>query len=65
MPIKLVTGREPILAEALAWLERKGIPARMIKSISVDGAVGTPLLITATFIVDDPAEVTEAVPRAE
>jgi hypothetical protein len=57
MPKRLITGREPILAEALAWLERKGIPPTHIQSVSINGTVGDVLRITATFIVDDPREV--------
>lgn len=58
MPIKLVTGSEPTIAEALAWLGRRGLQPREIRGIAIDAQVGQPLMITATFIVSDPSEVT-------
>jgi hypothetical protein len=58
MAIKLVTGREPVLAEALSWLESRGLKPTEIRAVSIDAKVGAPLIITVSLIVQDPAEVT-------
>jgi hypothetical protein len=58
MAVQLVTGREPVLAEALAWLESRGIEPKEIRAISIDAEVGEPLVIKVTLLVHDPREVT-------
>lgn len=58
MAVRLVTGREPVLAEALAWLETRGIKPNEIRAISMDAEVGEPLVMKVTLLVNDPREVT-------
>lgn len=66
MAKKVVTGSEPILAEALAYLARKGIPATDIRGISMDAEIGKPALITVTMYVNDAADLARsAVPDVE
>lgn len=58
MTLRIVkTGQEPILREAVDWLESKGIPAKCIRAVSMDAEIGQPMTITATFYVDEPEEV--------
>jgi hypothetical protein len=58
--IKVVTGSGPLLSSALAWLERRGIPAREIRAVSMDATVGRPMILTVELIVPDPDEMTAA-----
>lgn len=58
MSIKVVTGSGPLLSGALAWLERRGIPAREIRTVSMHAEVGDPLVLTVELIVPDPDEMT-------
>lgn len=56
--IKLIQGgQEPGIREAVTWLEGHGHDKSTIKGVTVDGQVGEPLVITAMFIVRDPAEL--------
>jgi hypothetical protein len=50
--IDLVNGSEPIIAEALAYLERKGIEKKQVRRISIDAEVGAPLLISVDFFLE-------------
>ncbi len=57
MGIKLVTqGKEKGIVWAMAWLDRQGIPASMIRSVTVAAESGKPMTITPTIIVPDPDE---------
>lgn len=47
-----------MLAEALAWLETRGIKPNEIRAISMDAEVGEPLVMKVTLLVNDPREVT-------
>lgn len=58
------TGQEPILREAVDWLESKGIPATSIRAVSMDAEIGQPMSITATFYVDESEEIAALTPEA-
>lgn len=63
MTLRVVkTGQEPILREAVDWLEGKGIPATCIRAVSMDAEIGQPMTITATFYVDESDEMAAQVP---
>lgn len=53
----LCTGNEPILEEALAYLERRGIPRGEIRRLEIAAEVGQPITLTPTLYVQaEPAE---------
>jgi hypothetical protein len=58
--IKLVSsGKEPVIAGAVEWLKAKGIPASLIRSISLDVEVGQPAKLTVSLYVDEPDDLAE------
>lgn len=58
MSIKVVsTGKEPLIRDAVAWLEERGIKPAEIRSVSVDATVGQPLTLSVVLIVRDPDEL--------
>ncbi len=50
---KLVDGSESMLAEALAYLARRGLPSSEIRSLEILGEVGTPLRLRVELFVEE------------
>ncbi len=57
---KLVDGSESMLAAALAYLARKGLPGSEIRNVEILGEVGTPLRLRVELFVEEEgaAEIT-------
>lgn len=54
--IKLVTGEEPMIQEALGYLrERYGMPSEDIQRLEIDAETGQPMRLTVTLVVREPA----------
>lgn len=51
--LALTTGNEVLLREALAYLERRGLPPGDIRSVKIDGEVGQPLMLTVQLYVSE------------
>lgn len=46
-------GKEPLLREAVAYLERRGIPASDIVAVRMDAEVNRPLRLSVDLYVSD------------
>lgn len=49
-------GNEPVLQEALDYLERRGIPKAHIRSITVDAEIGQPIRIDVSLFMHEEPE---------
>lgn len=54
--LKTCMGNEPILQEALDYLERRGIPKAHIRSITVDAEIGRPVMIDVSLFMHEEPE---------
>ncbi len=57
MAIRIVDDahRMPMLREAVAWLERRGIGMELIRSVTINAEAGKPLTLSVVLYVDDEA----------
>lgn len=59
MSIKIATGPY-LISEALAYLERQGVPARVIRSLNVCTTVGEPIRLEVVMYVETEPDLAAA-----
>jgi 2-hydroxychromene-2-carboxylate isomerase len=59
VPIKIATG-DYLITEALAYLERLGVPARVIRTLNVNTTVGEPIRLEVVMYVETEPEIEQA-----